>query len=238
MNLLHDQLAVGILELLNIKYDLQNRGISITDSTNIYKELNLDGMDSEFFAWDLDNYFDIKIPESEEETFLDTSFSSLVDYIYNLGATVGTGPREQIYWNDLPMNDADALAHIDGVLSGRINPKYTQSPYINKCDKSKLSTRFQEILRYQQECKELACLEKKAREVKDLKEWYAYVKEKHKEERKRRIIIAIMIAFVIGVSVVGYYTVKKRKQNSKQTSELFQQTKNKAFIRYPIQKTK
>ena len=225
MNLLRDQVAVGILELLNIQYNLESEKIPIDRDTNIYKKFELDELDSQFLAWDFNVLFDIHIPESEEESFLNTPFNSLVDYICNLGATISTSTREPVYCNDLLMNAPDTLKHIDAVLSGRRDPKYTLNPYYN-CDKSEWRTRFQKILEYQQEQRKQAQREKMARDAAELKEWYAFVDQKYKEEaRKRRIIIAIAIAFIIGVSVAGHYVVKKRKQNPKQISELFQQTK-------------
>lgn len=245
MKLLRDQVAVVILEMLNNDFNLQIKKISINDGTNVKETLDLDDMDSQFFAWDLNLLFNINIPENKEKNLLNTSFSRLVDYIYNLNPTVSTCTREQIYWNDLPMNDPDFLRHIDGVLSGRTNPVYTLSTY-DDCDKSEWHERFQELwherfqelIEWQQECEEMARLEEAKRRAKDSEELLAHVKQKNKEERKRRIIIAITIALVIGVSIAGHYTVKKRKQNPKQTSELFQQTKKEAFIKYPIQKTK
>ena len=85
MNLLRDQVAVGILELLNIQYNLESEKIPIERDTNIYKKFELDELDSQFLAWDFNVLFDIHIPESEEESFLNTPFNSLVDQQITFG---------------------------------------------------------------------------------------------------------------------------------------------------------
>ena len=239
MQLLRDQVAVGILEWLNLKYDLQGSNISINNKTNIYRELDLDELDSQFRAWEFNILFNIAIPEDEEESFLDTSFKELVDYIYNLGATVSTAPREQIYWIDLPMNEPDKLEHIYAVLSGVKEPEYTLNPYYN-CDKTGWPERYNAIRKYQQDQQEKAQAEEAAHEAVVEKAWFAYVLERENKKKKRRRIIAIAVALVISSLVVVHYAGKKRKQNPRHALELFNQTKQKmgAVATYPIQKAK
>ncbi|MBO7509438.1 MAG: hypothetical protein J6T57_04160 [Alphaproteobacteria bacterium] len=131
MELTREQVRTGILECLNQYLDLQGRGIQISDYTNVYTTIKeLDELDCECIAGDINVLFDICMNQEEAHYFLNMPFNETVNFICSKKPTLGTTGRTPVLMglsmgNSVQINDPDSMIDIDNVLLWKETPTYT-----------------------------------------------------------------------------------------------------------------